>query len=268
MGMTFDFANVLTGPPARWLLSGFLTTIYVTVAGSVLASVLAVILMGLRISRGRIGHYAAITFVEVFRNTPLLVQLLLWYFAVWGLLPQSLRMFIAEDHRWAVLPVNAVVLAPEFLCAAWGLGLFISAFLEEELRAGLNAVPAGQREAAMSQGLSNWQTLRFILLPQALANAWQPLVGQYLNLMKLSSLATGIGLAELTCEARRIESYNAHALEAFTVGTVLYLALGLVMGQLLLLIGPQRPGSKASDPVLAIRAKGIATPASKAGHAV
>jgi polar amino acid transport system permease protein len=268
VGITFDFADVLTGPPARWLLSGFLTTVYVTIAGSVLASVVAVILMGLRISPGRIGHYAAAAFVEVFRDTPVLVQLLIWYFAVWGLLPESLRGFVAEDHPRAVWPVNVIVLAPEFLCAAWGLGLFISVFLEEELRAGLNAVPAGQREAAMAQGLSNWQTLRFVLLPQALTNAWQPLVGQYLNLMKTSSLATGIGLAELTSAARRIESYNAHALEAFAVGTVLYLGLGVAMGQLLLFVGPRRPGSKAPDQPLALRPKGVAAPAPKAGHAV
>jgi polar amino acid transport system permease protein len=268
VGITLDFADILTGPPARWLLSGFLTTVYVTIVGSVLASALAVILMGLRISPSRIGRYAAVTFVEVFRDTPVLVQLLIWYFAVWGWLPEGLRAFIAEDHRWAVWPVNVVVLAPEFLCAAWGLGLFISVFLEEELRAGLNAVPAGQREAAMSQGLSHWQTLRFVLLPQALANAWQPLVGQYLNLMKTSSLATGIGLAELTSSARRIESYNARALEAFAVGTVLYLALGVVMSQLLLFAGPRRPGSKASVQPLAARGKDVAAAAPKAGHAV
>jgi polar amino acid transport system permease protein len=70
-------------------------------------------------------------------------------------------------------------------------------------------------------------------------NAWQPVVGQYLNLMKLSSLATGIGFAELTYQVRQIESYNAHALEAFAVGTVLYLALGLVMGGLFAWLGPR-----------------------------
>jgi polar amino acid transport system permease protein len=260
MGITLDWAGVLTGQPANWLLSGFLTTIYVTVAGSLLASVVAVILLGLRIAPGRFGRYAAGAFVEVFRNTPLLVQLLFWYFAAYGLLPESWRFFIAEDHRWAVLPVNVIVLAPEFLCATWGLGLFIAVFLAEELRAGLNAVSKGQAEAAVSQGLGHWQTLRFVLLPQALVNAWQPLVGQYLNLMKLSSLATGIGLAELTYQVRRIESYNAHALEAFAVGTVLYLGLGLAMGQLLLLFGPKRPGTKRPKPALATLGKVIAAP--------
>ncbi|HAP81375.1 MAG TPA: hypothetical protein DCQ57_07340, partial [Enterobacteriaceae bacterium] len=118
-------------------------------------------------------------------------------------------------------------------CSAWGLGVFTSAFLIEEIEAGLSAVPTGQREAALSQGFSTWSLFRFVLLPQGLANAWQPIVGQYLNLMKLSSLASGIGFAELTYQVRQIESYNAHALEAFAVGTVLYLLLGVAMGMAL-----------------------------------
>jgi polar amino acid transport system permease protein len=66
--------------------------------------------------------------------------------------------------------------------------------------------------------------------------------------MKLSSLATGIGFAELTSQVRKIESYNAHSLEAFAVGTAIYLALGVVMGRLLLLAGPKRPDAKRSAP--------------------
>jgi polar amino acid transport system permease protein len=112
------------------------------------------------------------------------------------------------------------------------LGLFTAAFLVEEIQAGLLAVPKGQVEAAKSQGFSDLALFRWVLLPQGLENAWQPVVGQYLNLMKLSSLATGIGFAELTYQTRQIESFNAHALEAFTVGSVLYLALGLVMSLL------------------------------------
>ncbi len=101
----------------------------------------------------------------------------------------------------------------------------------------MQSVPNGQREAALAQGFSTAGLLRHILLPQGLANAWQPVVGQYLNLMKLSSLASGIGFAELTYQVRQIESYNAHALEAFAVGTVLYLFTGVVLGLLLSRLG-------------------------------
>ena len=105
-------------------------------------------------------------------------------------------------------------------------------------------------QAALAQGFSTWRLFRLILLPQGLANAWQPIIGQYLNLMKLSSLASGIGFAELTYQVRQIESYNAHALEAFTLGTALYLLTGLVMGMVLVRIGPdakrKRPGAAAT----------------------
>lgn len=147
---------------------------------------------------------------------------------------------VNDEHAWSILPGNVWWLTPEFLCSMWGLGVFTSAFLVEEIASGLRAVSHGQREAALSQGFTPWQELRFILLPQGLANAWQPIVGQYLNLMKLSSLASGIGFAELTYQVRQIESYNAHALEAFAVGTALYLALGVAMGVALTRLGPGR----------------------------
>ncbi|MGO1310672.1 MAG: ABC transporter permease subunit, partial [Kluyvera intermedia] len=122
--------------------------------------------------------------VSIFRNTPLLVQLLFWYFAAWNFLPSELRNFINDPHEWSILPGNVWWLTPEFICSAWGLGVFTSAFLIEEVASGLRSVPDGQREAALAQGFSTAGLLRHVLLPQGLANAWQPVVGQYLNLMK------------------------------------------------------------------------------------
>lgn len=243
--ITFDFAGVLTGQPGQWLLSGFLMTLYVTLVGSLVASVLAIVLLGLRIAPSAPLRWIAEAIIEVFRNTPILVQFLFWYFAAYTALPLPVRDFITGNHPWAVLPVNNILIAPEFIAAAWGLGIFAAAFLAEELRAGLNAVARGQREAAISQGFSHWQTLRLILLPQALVNSWQPIVTQYLNLMKLSSLASAISLAELTYQVRQIESYNAHAFESFAIGTLLYLALGLILSWTLTALGPRRPGSRA-----------------------
>lgn len=244
MSWHIDWAGVLSGQPLQWIISGFLTTIWVTFAGILLATLLTLLLMGLRLAGGRAGRIFVSVWVSLLRNTPLLVQLLFWYFAAWNFLPQEIRAFINEEHPWSILPGNVWWLTPEFLCAAWGLGLFTSAFLLEEIRSGLQAVPKGQVEAALSQGFSSWAIFRRVLLPQGLSNAWQPVVGQYLNLMKLSSLATGIGFAELTYQVRQIESYNAHALEAFAVGTVLYLLLGLLMTALFYAIRPQVPGDK------------------------
>lgn len=236
-----DWAGVLTGQPLQWIIAGFLTTLYVSIVGSLLATLLTVLLLALRLSSSRLARGAVAAFVSVFRNTPLLVQLLFWYFAAYGALPQSWRFYIGDNHPWATFPGNIAWLTPEFLCAAWGLALFTAAFLVEEVQAGLNSVPKGQTEAAISQGFSRKTLLLSILLPQALINAWQPITGQYLNLMKLSSLATGIGFSELTYQVSQIESYNAHAFEGFAVGTLLYLALGLILGWLMTAFGPKRP---------------------------
>ncbi|MCU6671299.1 amino acid ABC transporter permease [Enterobacteriaceae bacterium H4N4] len=240
---TLDWQGVLTGQPLQWILSGFLTTLWVTLAGALVASFLALACLGLRLAGGRPGAAVVAVWVSLFRNTPLLVQLLFWYFAAWNGLPQAFRAFVLADHPWSVLPGNVWWFTPEFLCSAWGLGVFTSAFLTEEVTAGMRAVSSGQREAALAQGFSSWRLLQHILLPQGLANAWQPVVGQYLNLMKLSSLASGIGFAELTYQVRQIESYNAHALEAFSVGTVLYLLTGIALGMLLTKMGPS-PGRR------------------------
>lgn len=240
--MHFDWQGVLSGQPLQWIISGFLTTLWVTLAGMVLASLLATLFLLLRLAGGRFGQGITACWVSIFRNTPLLVQLLFWYFAAWNFLPSELRNFINGPHEWSILPGNVWWLTPEFICSAWGLGVFTSAFLIEEVASGLRSVPDGQREAALAQGFSTAGLLRHVLLPQGLANAWQPVVGQYLNLMKLSSLASGIGFAELTYQVRQIESYNAHALEAFAVGTVLYLFTGVVLGLLLTRLGPKPVG--------------------------
>jgi len=231
--LTFDWAGVFTGQPAQWLLNGLVVTLVLTGVASAFASVVAVGLTALRLSP--VGSVRGITrgFVSLFRNTPLLVQLLVWYFVGFTVLPGPVKAWLTDDHPWAVLPGQVSLFAPEFLAAAWGLGLFIGVFLSEEIRAGLNAVPPGQREAAASQGLGSWDTFRSVLLPQALKNARQAIIGQYLNLMKLTSIACSIGLAEITYQARVVESYNSHAFEAFAVGTLLYLGIGLVLERLL-----------------------------------
>lgn len=232
MGIHLDWAGVFTGQPAQWLTSGFLTTIWVTVVGIILATAMTVFLLALRLAGGKVGRAVVAGWVSLFRNTPLLVQLLFWYFAAWNVLPLAFRQYVNDDHAFSILPGDVWWFTPEFLSSAWALGLFTAAFLVEEIQAGLHAVPHGQIEAAKSQGFSDLALFRWVLLPQGLENAWQPVVGQYLNLMKLSSLATGIGFADLTYQTRQIESFNAHALEAFTVGSVLYLALGLLMSLL------------------------------------
>ncbi|MDR3673603.1 MAG: amino acid ABC transporter permease [Holophaga sp.] len=235
MGLSIDWAGVLTGQPLHWLLWGLVVTLAITLAAGVIATVVAVALIAFTLSPVAPLRLATRALVSLVRNTPLLVQLLVWYFVGFGLLPGHLKFWMTSDHPWTVLPGQVSVFAPEFAASAWGVGLFIGVFLCEEIRAGLNAVGPGQREAAASQGLSRWDTLAAILLPQALRNAYQPVVGQYLNLMKLTAVTCSIGLAELTYQARQVESFNSHAFEAFAAATLLYLVVGFVLERILLI---------------------------------
>lgn len=183
-----------------------LTALWVTLAGIIIASVFAILFLLLRLAGGKTGHAIVSIWVSVFRNTPLLVQLLFWYFAAWNGLPAAFRDVINTDHTWSILPGDVWWFTPEFLCVlCLGFGRF---HLCVSHRGDRIWTPCRFKRAttdALAQGFSAWRLFRYILLPQGLANAWQPVVGQYLNLMKLSSLASGIGFAELTYQVRQIK---------------------------------------------------------------
>ncbi len=93
-----DWHGVLSGQPLQWIISGFLTTIWVSVAGILLATLLAVLLLALRLGGGRAGRGLVAAWVSLFRNTPLLVQLLFWYFAAWNLLPLAVKEVVNDEH--------------------------------------------------------------------------------------------------------------------------------------------------------------------------
>ncbi len=107
-------------------------------------------------------------------------QLLFWYFAAWNLLPLAVKEVVNDEHAWSILPGNVWWLTPEFLCSMWGLGVFTSAFLVEDRLRTARRQPraAGSRAVA---GLYAVAGLRFILLPQGLANAWQPVSASILT---------------------------------------------------------------------------------------
>ena len=115
MMSNFDWHGVLSGQPLQWIISGFLTTLWVSLAGIVLASGLATLFLLLRLAGGRLGQGITSCWVSLFRNTPLLVQLLFWYFAAWNFLPQGIRDFVNDPHDWSILPGDVWWLTPEFL---------------------------------------------------------------------------------------------------------------------------------------------------------
>ena len=225
----FDWQGVLSGQPLQWIISGFLTTLWVTLAGIVLASLLAILFLALRLSGGRVGRGITAAWVSLFRNTPLLVQLLFWYFAAWNLLPQGVREFVNDDHGWSILPGDVWWLTPEFLCSAWGLGVFTSAFLIEEAASGLHSVSNGQREAALALGVSNPSVMLDIVMPQALKSTLPGLVNEMINLLKNTSLVSCISLVDLLRAAQMIISKSYRAFEPLlTVAIIYYILVGIL----------------------------------------
>jgi len=212
----FDWAVVTSGKYLDWLLSGLKVTVELSAVAMIAAFVLGLAIAVLRLSPLRPLRAAAVAYVEFFRNTPLLVQIFFWYFGSYKLLPAALNDWL-NNHNF------------EFGAAVIALTIYTSAFIAEDIRSGILAVPKEQMEAARSTGFSYLAAMRRVILPQAVRITVPPLVNQFLNLTKNSSLAMTIGVAELTYQARQVESYSFKGFEAFTAATVVYLGLSLLI---------------------------------------
>ena len=158
-------------------------------------------------------------YVELFRDIPLLVQMFLWYFVVPELLPEALGDWIKQ------MPPPWGSFVPAVIC----LGTFTSARVAEQVRAGIQSLPGGQRMAGTALGLTLPQTYRFVLLPMALRIVLPPLGSEFLNIIKNSAVALTINVVELTARARAMQEFSFQVFEAFTAATILYLAVNVVV---------------------------------------
>ena len=141
--------------------------------------------------------------VELFRNIPLLVQIFLWYFVVPKIVPSFQQV-------------------PGFVLVVLGLGFFTSARIAEQFRAGIQALPRGQRSAALALGLTTWQSYRYVLLPMAFRIILPPLTSESMNLLKNSSVAFAVSIAELTMFAMQAQEETSRGIEIYLAVTGLY----------------------------------------------
>jgi glutamate/aspartate transport system permease protein len=160
---------------------------------------------------------SATTFVEIFRNIPLLVQMFLWYFVLPEILPRDAGM-------WMKQLANA-----QFYTAVICLGCYHAARIAEVVRAGLESLSKGQKMAGQALGLTLPQTYAYVLLPMAYRIVVPAITSEFLSCTKNTSVALAIGLMELTGAARAIQENSFQIFEAFTAATTLYLALNLVI---------------------------------------
>ncbi len=219
------FGELLAPQYLRWLLDGFLLTLGLALLSCLLATLIGAPLAIARLSRRRLLSWPARAYLALFRNTPLLVQLFFWYFGVPALLPEALVSWLNTPHETPLLDWPSF----EFLAGAWGLTLYTSAFVAEEFRAGIASARPEQRAAGLALGLTQRQVWRVVVLPQALRTALPPLLGQYMNALKNSSLAMAIGLAELSYASRQVETETFKTFQAFGIATLLYIgAIALI----------------------------------------
>jgi glutamate/aspartate transport system permease protein len=216
-GILFQPSPEGQGTYLDMLLIGLVWTIVTGICAWIVALILGTIIGILRTLPSKAAERLGFAYVEFFRNIPLVVQLFLWYFVLPELLPASWGTWLKQLQYGA------------FYTAVAGIGLYMSARVAEQLRAGINSMARGQRRAALAVGLTLAQSYRYVLMPMAYRIVLPPLTSEFLNTLKNTSVALTIGLLELTSRARAMQEFSFQVFEAFAVATVLYLLLNLVV---------------------------------------
>ncbi len=187
---------------------GVQNTLWISLQALVLAFVIGILTGILRVSHSCFLNGIAKAYIEVIRNTPLLVQLIIFYFGLGPLFNNSMTI-------------------PLVL----GLGIFTGAYVAEIVRAGIQSVARGQMEAALSVGMTYVQAMSLVILPQAIRRILPALAGQFISLIKDSSLVSVFGFAELTHAANRVTAATFRALVPNIFVAVLYFVIAYTLSQ-------------------------------------
>ena len=212
----FDLALLLHGQYHDWLVTGLLVSLKLAAVVFVSALPLAIAIALLRLAPVRALRALGMAYVEGIRNVPLLAHLLFWYFGAPELLPDAVKERLYAGNF-------------EFVAGAIALTLYTAAYMAEDIRSGIRAIPIVQFEAGRALGFGFLATMRRIVLPQALRVTVPPLISQTLNLWKDTSIATVIGVAEMMYQAARVESASFRSAEAFAFATAAYLTVSLAI---------------------------------------
>ena len=207
------------GTYLSWLLEGLKWTVTLSLSAWVIALIIGSIIGVLRTVPNRWLGLLAATYVEVFRNVPLLVQLFIWYFVLPELLPPGMGDAFKQMNP----------LAQQFVSALVCLGFFTAARVAEQVRSGINSLPRGQKNAGLAMGFTLPQVYRHLLLPMAYRIIVPPLTSEFLNIFKNSAVATTIGLIELSRQAQQLVDFTAQPYEAFIAVTLLYVLINVTV---------------------------------------
>ena len=201
------------------LLQGLGTTLKASVYAIVFGIFLGLIGGIARISPNPALKWSAITYIEIVRGSPLLVQLLIWYFVI-GTMVNT----ILTNYNLGQISALGYGIA--------ALSFFVGAYVTEIVRAGIQSIHRGQIEASRSLGMSYAQSMRYVILPQAMRRILPPLAGQFISLIKDSSLLGVIAVRELTKATREVVTTSLQAFELYFVCAILYLVLTFTLSML------------------------------------
>lgn len=201
------------------LIKGLGWTVLISLLSWLVALALGASLGTIRTFQNRLLAWPALLYVHCFRNTPLLVQLFLWFFVVPELLPPA----------WGDAIKQMDPTTGQFLTVLLCLSLYTAAKVAEQVRGGIEALPAGQRSAGLALGLTQFDLYRYVLLPQAFRIVIPPMTSDFMNVFKNSAVALTIGLMELTGQSRQLSEFSAQSFEAFTAATVIYMGTTYVV---------------------------------------
>ncbi len=212
----------------NWLIESLGWTLAVSAAALVLAMLVGFIIGVFRTLpqntlTGRVLSKFASIWVELFRNIPLLVQIFIWYFVIKEIFP-PLKTFLNQPFMSGG--------KSGFLLVVCALGFFTSARIAEQMRAGILSLPSGQRQAAQALGMTTWQTYRYILLPMAVRVILPPLTSEAMNLVKNSSAAFAVSIAELTQFAMQAQEETSRMYEIYIAVTALYIISAFTISHL------------------------------------
>ena len=200
-----------------WILDGFAYTMALGLSAWVIALVTGTLFGTLRTIPNRGLSAIAALYVEIFRNVPLIVQLFVWYFVMPELVPGGERI------------KQLAPMQQQFIAATLCIASYMGARICEQVRAGINSLPRGQRSAGLALGLSLPQAYRYVLVPNALRVMVPPLTSEFMSTFKNSAVASTIGLLELAAQGRQLVDYTARPYESFITVTVMYGLINLTV---------------------------------------
>jgi general L-amino acid transport system permease protein len=218
------------------LVVGLINSLKIMVSGIFFATVLGIAIGIARLSDNWLVRKIATIYVQVLRNTPLLLQLFFWYFAFFLQLPSSEKslnlfkiIYLSNQGITIAFAKGTIHLSTEFSALLIGLSLYTAAFIAEVVRAGIQSVNKGQWEASSALGLKPSLTMQLVIFPQALKVMIPPLTSEFLNLAKNSSLAIAIGYNDIYSIANTSSNQTGKAIEMLLIIMLTYLTINLLI---------------------------------------